>query len=422
MAQSTDRLDSFNTTVDREPYDYYDRLREAGDVVWDQDLHALLVGSYDLVRSLLRQDGRVLRKPRAEEFENDPVWRSLVQSPRVISATVGKEHARYHTWWLKAYSRANVERWRPTRIRPVVHAMIDRFAPRGGAELVAEFSAMVPMRVIASLIGLPWQDEEWIESCRAYIDVRAEYLQVCAAQNEAARLEVGRRAMTVAADFVEKLRPYALRGPLPDGDDIITMFWNDGPTIFADWTADDVLTGLITSFFAGSHTTAAASANGIYTLLTSPEVRSQLRSGGAPAMEVFVDEALRISGGGHFMQRFANEDMVVGGIQVKKDDLVVLLRSAASRDPRHYECPADVDLGRTNPRDHMTFAMGPRSCAGMWLARGELAEMYTGLLDRLHDLRLDPDAEPPRLKGFQSRSYKPLHVLFSAEDEKPRSP
>jgi cytochrome P450 len=410
--QSTEQLESFKTTVDQEPFGYYERLREAGDVVWDQDLQALLIGSYDLVRSLLRQDGRALRKPRAEEFQNDPVIRSLVHSPRVISATVGKEHARYHTWWLKAYSRANVERWRPTRIQPVVDDIIDRFVDRGSAELVEEFTEAVPMRVIASVIGLPWRDDEWIDSCRTYLEVRAEYLEAGAAQHD--RAEIGERAVAAASDLVGRLRPYAERGPLPDGDDIITMLWNDGPEIFPDWSVDDVLAGIITSFFAGSHTTASGANNGIHMLLTSPELRAQIRSGGEDAMERFVDEALRIAGVGHFMQRYANEDMEIAGVKVKKDALVVPVVAAASRDPRHYACPVDVDLARSNPRDHMTFAMGPRACGGMWLARGELAEMYRGILERLPDVRLDPDAEPPKLRGFAVRSYKPLHVLFSA--------
>jgi cytochrome P450 len=414
MTQRTEPLESMKSTVDREPYEYYERLREFGDAVWDDELQAVLICSYDLVRETLRQDGRTLRKPRGQEVHLDPVWRALAYSTRGIAATKGTEHTRFHTWWLQAFSRANVQRWRPTYIQPVVDAIIDRFADRGHAELVTEFSQKIPMRVIASLIGLPWQDEEWIESCRAYLNVRAEYLQACAIQDEEARAEIAGRATTIAHDFVESLRPFAERGPTPGGTDIITMFWNDGPSIFPDWNIDDVLGGLITTFFAGSHTTASASTVGLHMLLTMPELQSKLRESGEPGIERFVDEALRIGGVGHFMQRHALEDMEVGGVHVKKDDLVIPILPAASRDPQHYECPAEVDLERSNPRDHMTFAMGPRSCGGMWLARGELLEMYAGMLNRFSDIRLDPDAEPPQFIGFATRIYQPLHVLLTA--------
>jgi cytochrome P450 len=338
---------------------------------------------------------------------------ALAHSPRGISSLHGTEHARFHLWWLQAFSNSNVRSWRPTRIRPVVHKMIDRFAERGRAELVEEFTRTVPMRVTASVLGLPWEDDEWLESCMAYMRARSEYAEAHA--RRADDLEaIGRRTIAVAGEFVETLRPFAERGRDGDGDDIISMFWKDGPSILPDWSVDDVLAGMITAFFAGSDTTAAAAANGIYLLLTQPELQDELRAKGTDLVERFVEEALRIYSVGHFVERFANEDTDVWGVEVKKDELVIAILAAANRDARRYERPADVDLERQNPRDHMAFAMGPRSCGGMWLARGDLAEMYTGLLERLSDLRLDPEAEPPRLQGFSVRRYKPLNVLFSA--------
>ena len=48
----------------------------------------------------------------------------------------------------------------------------------------------------------------------------------------------------------------------------------------------------------------------------------------------------------------------------------------------------------------------------MWLARAEPAEVNTALLGRLGDLRLDPQAEPPRLNGWVNPGYRPLNVMF----------
>jgi hypothetical protein len=36
------------------------------------------------------------------------------------------------------------------------------------------------------------------------------------------------------------------------------------------------------------------------------------------------------------------------------------------------------------------------------------------LLDRLPNLRLDPNAEPPRFSSLFMRSWRPLHVLFDS--------
>jgi cytochrome P450 len=148
-------------------------------------------------------------------------------------------------------------------------------------------------------------------------------------------------------------------------------------------------------------------------LLPSPGLQDELRRGGDEAVAGFVEESLRIYGVAHMTMLTANEDCEVGGVPVPRDSTVLPMLAAANLDPDHYDSPHDVDLERENPRDHTAFFMGPRSCAGMWLARGELAEMYAGILSRLAGLRLDPDAEPPRMQGFVARSYKPLHALFT---------
>jgi cytochrome P450 len=405
-------IESFRTTADLEPYEYYERLRELGGVAWDDELNGLLLGSYDVVRETLRQDTRRFTKEMGEWAANDPAFLATKGSLRDITLLHGRPHTLFHRWWLQMVSPTTVEDWRETRIRPVVERIIDRFAVRGRAELVDELAEQVPMRVIASLLGLPWEDDEWLESCRAYMDARMSYLEAIESQ-AANRAEVGEWAIAVATEFKENIRPFAERGPVPGGDDLITAFWTDGPTIFPDWNIEDVITGIMSAFFAGSDTTSYAVINGLYLLLTRPGLQDQLRSGGREAVDMFVEEALRIHGVAHLTHRVAAEDCDVGGVAVKKGTTVYPLLAAANLDPTHYDRPWEVDLNRPSPRDHTSFYMGRRSCGGMWLARGELAVMYTAVLERLRDLRLDPDKEPPRMVGFSVRAFRPLHALFT---------
>jgi cytochrome P450 len=51
----------------------------------------------------------------------------------------------------------------------------------------------------------------------------------------------------------------------------------------------------------------------------------------------------------------------------------------------------------------------------MALARAEMRVALESLLDRLADLRLDPQAPQPRFLGFFTRSFRPLNVLFEPE-------
>jgi cytochrome P450 len=51
-------------------------------------------------------------------------------------------------------------------------------------------------------------------------------------------------------------------------------------------------------------------------------------------------------------------------------------------------------------------------CIGMHLARMETRVAITRLLERLPNVRLDPDREPPYVQGAAMRSPAALHVLF----------
>jgi cytochrome P450 len=69
------------------------------------------------------------------------------------------------------------------------------------------------------------------------------------------------------------------------------------------------------------------------------------------------------------------------------------------------------DIDRSGYLGHLAFNVGPRHCAGAWLARMEAYETVLGLL-ALPGLRLDPDAAPPAWSGFVSRTMRPLHVRW----------
>jgi cytochrome P450 len=60
----------------------------------------------------------------------------------------------------------------------------------------------------------------------------------------------------------------------------------------------------------------------------------------------------------------------------------------------------------------MGFGGGPHICLGMHVARAEMAVGIGALLDRLPNLRLDPDAPPPELVGFYERGVTEIPVLF----------
>jgi cytochrome P450 len=154
--------------------------------------------------------------------------------------------------------------------------------------------------------------------------------------------------------------------------------------------------------------------NALYILLTQPDIRESVNADRDKALNNFIEEVMRNLGSVQYRTRVANQDIELGGTQIKKDDVLVVVNAAANRDPKKYGCPAQVDLNRPTPRDHLAFNAGPRSCVGAALARDEMRIAIEAILDRLPDLRLDPEQASPQFTGLFTRSYQPLHVLFTA--------
>ncbi len=167
-----------------------------------------------------------------------------------------------------------------------------------------------------------------------------------------------------------------------------------GPTLIPDWGVRDVQST-------------------VRHMMTEIGLTDRLRAGGDKAVRAFVEESLRSYGPVHYRSRLANRDLTVAGTLVRRDEAVVSVQSAANRDPKRYKCPVEIDLERPNPRDHIAFNFGPRTCVGANLARIELQESVRAFLDRVPDLRIDPKALQPKFGGVQLRDFRPLHALFT---------
>ena len=76
--------------------------------------------------------------------------------------------------------------------------------------------------------------------------------------------------------------------------------------------------------------------------------------------------------------------------------------AAANRDPARWDRPDEFDPGRA-PQPHLAFGNGPHVCLGMHVARAEIDTAVRALIARLPNLRLDGDAEPPRIIGMYER-------------------
>jgi cytochrome P450 len=422
-APTTDGIGSLEQTDGIPPWDYYERLRERGDVVWDETLQAWLVSSYELVMEVARKDEELFERnyvPREGRSQlgmtpEEWVWFMSGGSTKAgLSMQTGSDHEHKHRWFMQSFSPRVLKQWRETLFRPICEQEIARFAGAGRAELAGDYAAKVTPRVMAGMLGLPHDDEEWLDHVVGLFGARLA-LKQRHSFDAAADPEVKERAFAAVRELHEKLRPYVLERRDGTGDDFISIIWRSAPDLFRDdsWDETDVLAVAVSAYASGAGSIARSVVNMLYLALTSPlELRDRLRSD-EQALKAFVEESLRLYGPVSWSPRYAKADVELGGAQIRNGDLVLALSLSAQHDPVRYPDPYAVDLERQSPRNHFSFFAGPRTCPGQGLARTELDIILLTLLERLPDVRLDPDAPPPVYAGLLTRSWEPLEVVFS---------
>ena len=304
------------------------------------------------------------------------------------------EHRRHRALVGTAFRQKMLVRWERDLVRRVVDELIDTFVDAGHAELVRQFTFQFPAQVIGGVLGLPCEDfpqfQVWAS---AIISVNSAWERGIAASVALKEYLAGvleERRAHPRDDLVSDLAVAELDGERLDDEEIFSFLRLLLP--------------------AGVETTFRSSGNFIHALLTHPDQLEALRLDRS-LMPQAIEEALRWEPPLLITSRIVTRDTELRGISVPAGANVTVMLGAANRDPRRYNAPDRFDIFR-DPKQHISFGHGPHMCLGMHLARMETRVAVDALLDRLPDLRLDPEGDDPHIHGQIFRSPTALPALF----------
>ena len=301
----------------------------------------------------------------------------------------------------KAFMPQTVARWGEELVPRVVGSLIDLFADRGHAELVGEFTSLYPFHVIYGQLHMPAED-------RAVFHKLAVGL-VCLGVDHPHALEAKNKLGDYFSVLLQERRAALESGVLSAGDDLISLL--AVAEVDGERLPDEIAVSFLRQLMqaAGDNTYRSTGAL-LVGLLTHPEQLEAVRGDRALVPQA-VEEALRWDGPLTIETREAVRDVVLDGVAIPAGSMIDVAIGSANRDPARYDNPDDFNIGRKAER-HMTFAYGPHVCIGQHLARLEMTRALNALLDRLPNLRLDPDKPAPRVVGLNSRAPPAIHVLF----------
>lgn len=387
-----------------DPFAFFEALRVNGNrPVWDDSVGAWLIYDWDNVAAGQRDESR---------FGNAYVHatetlKQIKGGGANITLSQGADHDLLRKFHLKLLSPANIERYRVNHVVPIVNAAFDRLGDAKRIEAVAELSDTIPPRVICSMLGMPHDD---VAAMQRLLELNHEIVSLIESgyRNEDQR----ERALAASAELNAVLLPYVrLRRDEP-ADDFLSRVWREAPDFGIELDEDKALGLCRELYFAGSDTTVYGIANILHTLFTRPGVLERVREERGKTVTALVEEGMRLLDVVIFRHRICIADTEIEGVPIRSGDTVFLINAAANRDPAKYGCPADVDLDRRAPTDHLAFGRGNRSCVGAQLARVEMREVVEQMLDRYPDVRLDPDAEQPHFDGFFMRRMRPINLIL----------
>jgi cytochrome P450 len=236
----------------------------------------------------------------------------------------------------------------------------------------------LPVMVIAALLGFPLEDADYVTGLSARMGHTHD----------------GKVAFGAASELTTYMGSLIARKRKNLGEDILSDLIranDEDPTFFASRPLESFAAGIV---FPGHETTVVRIDFGVMYLLQDTSRRDWLMADPEGRIDRVVEEVLRLTSAHNYgLMRYANEDIDIAGVTVKRGDLVILSDAAANRDPAMYSDPETFDPTRPNARSHLAFGHGPHNCLGMSLARMELKAVFLSLFRRFPDVRMavDPD-------------------------------
>ncbi len=387
---------------DVDPYPAYEAIRAVGPVVWDPPMAAWLVLSHDLCTFVER------REDLFEEPTGSLPGAARIVGRRDFRSLVGAEHEALH----RPLSHA----WRPDPIAPLAVAAVRPLVARGLAalagqrrfELFGDFARLLPIAVVARVLGLPDADAQTLDRAKGWMEAVLAWRHSYG--DDPATIE----AAIEATRLLEPSLHETVRARRDDPqDDAISLLWALGREIAPDWGEQDVLDNAKFLFEGGSETTAFLVCNATYRLLdlAPPERAATLTD--PDRFGRFLEEVLRHTTVVHLRARRATTDVALGGVAVAAGERVIAINAAANRDPARWERPEVFDPDRPRLWGHLAFNVGPRHCVGAHLARMEGTEAILGMWRAFPDLDRPPNAAPAAAIGFVSRAWRPLELIHA---------
>jgi pimeloyl-[acyl-carrier protein] synthase len=367
------------------PYPHYDPLLAGPPPIIDAGpMKFALVARYADVTAGLRDHEHLssMQPPPPPE----QVYEGRFKGARNMLGSDPPQHSRLRRLVSRDFTPRRIRELEP-RIREIAKDLLDKVEARGQFDLMADIANVLPVTVIAEMLGVPPELNARFKRWSDTIIGGDNRMPGMPPPPELVRAidELG----DYFTDEIERRRAH----PGPDLVSALVAAHDEGEVM----SAADLLSFITLLLLAGNETTTNLIGNGTLALGRNPDQFDALK-GNPAVLPRAIEEMLRYDGPVQSTVRFAKEAVSLGGTQIPAGALALMIVAAANRDPAQFKDPQKFDITR-DPNEHVAFGEGIHFCIGAPLARMEARITFEAMLERFPRLRLKDPAMKPVYKG-----------------------
>lgn len=373
----------------RDPFPIYARLRAEAPVYHNADLGFYALSRYQDVLSALHDTDTYCSRYGITLEPRSPLPMMITMDPP------------QHTAMRRLVSRVFTPR-RIAALEPVITELsakhLDRVRGAGQLDLIADYSARLPMDVISTMLGVPDDDQDML---RQWTDAMID--------REDGNPDVLPHGMEGAARIYAYFQEDVKRKRADPGDDVTSGLLTaevDGLRL----TDDEIIGFCFLLIIAGNETTTKLIGNAMLWLGRHPDQRRVLLADPARVPDA-VEETLRYDGSTQLMARTLTRDVCLHDVTMPEGSKVLVLLGAANHDDTVFERPEEFDIDR-DTKAHVGFGHGVHVCLGAALARLEMRIALNHLLEALGEYEID-EAGLRRINSGNVRGYSRMPTSFT---------
>jgi cytochrome P450 len=265
-------------------------------------------------------------------------------------------------------------------VREVITSFIEPLEDRESFDVVADFSAPFPVEIISRMLGVPegerQQIREWLDISlhreKGQLDPTPEGIQAMMEQGTYFYGLVAEKRANPVDDMLSRLTQ-------------VTVDRGDGQETGLD---DQEIAGFATLLGgAGAETVTKLVGNAAVLFHRNPDQWRRVKDD-PDVIPKAVEEILRLLPPSQYQGRFSVQDREFEGGTIPAGFPVLLITGAATRDPRAFDRPDEMDIDRP-PSVAIGLGHGVHSCLGAALARMESRIAIEELAKRWDRLDVD---------------------------------